>query len=177
MKAFLILEGKLFLRKIKLLHVCIAIILIIAIFFGYFVVEEIRETILIRKPILSDFSDSDRKIFEKELGIRFVNNTVITEAKYVGGIETSFILVFYFPESEIDEFYRGIAEDYYEISVGEPVTLGLITLGGIFMKNYYYKNRQFSSLTIYELDNKICVYLNYDSPSASLRKILKNKVR
>lgn len=167
-----------FFRKIKILHICIAIILILGAVFSYHVVNYIRSRILITLPIIGDFNESDRSIFEKELGIKFVENTMITESKYTPGIDPSFDLIFTFPEDEMDGFCKGIADYYIEQTIRYPQTQGQITLKGTYLKGYDHRKKAFTSLVLYKADaNMVIAHMNYSDPSSRLIKILLDKVR
>jgi len=165
-------------KKIKILYIGIAAILVIGSIFCYYAISYVRARILITQPILSDFNESDRRIFESELGIKFVENTIVTESEYTQGIDPSFELIFTFPENEMDEFCKGITDYYIEGLIRDPQTQGRITLKGTYIKGYCHKKDGFTSLNLYKADsNKIITHINYADPSARLIKILMAKVR
>lgn len=165
-------------KKKKILHIIIAAILIIGVIFSYYTISYVRARILIMQPILGDFNESDRRIIENELGIQFVENTIITETKYTPGIDTSFDLIFTFSEDKIDEFYNGITDDYVEGTIRDPQTQGRITLKGTYIKGYDHRNRAYTSLYLYKTDAKtIIVHITCDAPSSRLIKLLMDKVK
>ena len=103
---------------------------------------------------------------------------MITESKYSPGIDTTFDLIFTFPEDEMDEFCKGITDYYIEVLIRDPQTRGQFTLKGTYIKGYDHRKKVYTSLDLYKADpNMIIVHMNYDAPSSRLIKILMDKVR
>lgn len=146
--------------------------------FCYFVISYIYASLLIMQPILADYNESDRKILQEELGMEFVENTIITESKYSPGVDPSFLIVFTFPLDKIDEFCEGIADNYiYASDYNQPATSNS-EINGTYVRGYKHKTRAFTSLDIFKAgSNTVIVCIDYDSPNSRLIRLLKDQVR
>lgn len=165
-------------KKIKNQYIILIVaVLVIFAFFCYLTISYVYARFLITQPVLTNYNESDRQILQEEMGIEFVENTIITESKYSPGVDTAFYIVFTFPEDKINEFIEGIADNYIYASNHNQLSTSH-ELKGTFIKGYDHRTNEFTSLDMYKSDsNTIIVYIIYGSPNGRLIRLLMDQVR
>lgn len=127
-----------------------------------------------KNPKLYNFKDEYVKTLKKDLQIDFLDNTEFLEAQIFPSFQdSSFSLLFKFPENGLNDFIKVASINYNEL----PNKVGEESLYGKIDKYFYHKRLGYTFIILYfTKDGYVKGFLQFTSPSNNIYNIFKKNL-